>query len=99
MDAEPMPDILAQFQHNAKHIFRRLQVSSTGNSVSDGLDGADKVLMHNTRSIRSVCIHPELKTIDSQHMPQCIRRSLCQILDGVDSVLSQLILCGSAHKE
>ena len=97
MDAEPMPDILAQFQHNAKHIFRRLQVSSTGDSVPDGLDGADKVLMHNTRSIRSVCIHPELKTIDPQHMPQCIRRSLCQIPDGADSVLSQLIFCGSAH--
>ena len=97
MNTEPMPDILAQFQHNAKHIFRRLQVSSTGDAVPDGLDGADKVLVHNTRDIRSICIRPELKTIDPQHMPQCIRRSLCQIPDGVDSVLSQLIFCGFAH--
>ena len=63
-----MPNILAQFQHDSEDFFRRLQVSSTGDPVPDGLDGADKVLVHDTRSIRSVCIPPELDAIDPQHV-------------------------------
>lgn len=63
-----MPNILAQFQHDSENFFWRLQVCGTGDSVSDGLDGADKVLVHDTRSIRSVCIPPELDAIDPQHV-------------------------------
>ena len=59
-----MPNILAQFQHDSENFFWCLQVSGAGDPVSDGLDGADKVLMHDTRSIRSICISPEFDAID-----------------------------------
>ena len=60
-----MPNILTQFQHNAKHIFRRLQVSSTGDSVPDGLNGADKVLMELIQERRDVAFDEDSCFIDS----------------------------------
>ena len=99
MNTQPVSDILAKLQHNTINFFRCYQIGGTGNAMPDRLYGANIVIGHNTRGVRTVGVVPKLQAVDSKHIPESVWTGVCQVSYSTDTILGKLGICGSAYVE
>ena len=86
MDTKSMAYILGQFKHDLKNLLFVHQVGGTGDAVTNRLDGADKVFMAHSGTIRSVGKGPQFEAVDAKPVPQSVWACGRQLADGMDTI-------------
>lgn len=76
VDTEFMSDVLRQFEKDGPHLLVVLQIFDGSNSVSHTLNRRNKVGVHNTGSVITVCILPKGNSVFTEPSIQKVRIGL-----------------------